>query len=66
MIRQFLGGCWFGEAVGWFRNVSGAYGGHEWREDSCDRDCSVQVLRCEKCGEYSIGWWRNDARGIHR
>lgn len=37
--------------------------GHEFIEEGTYDGCTVQVLKCECCGEYSITWKKGQTNG---
>lgn len=39
-------------------------GSHELVEDEVIENCTVQILKCKKCGEVSIGWCRGGIKDI--
>jgi hypothetical protein len=34
--------------------------GHEFIEKGTYTNCTVEVLKCEHCGHYSISWYKKD------
>jgi hypothetical protein len=37
---------------------------HDWELDEVVTGCTVEILKCSKCGEYSIGWKRGADESI--
>lgn len=33
---------------------------HLFVQDEVIDNATVEILKCQRCGEYSIGWYRND------
>jgi len=34
---------------------------HDYEEVEVIHNCTVQILRCKRCGKLSIGWTRGDS-----